>query len=69
MDSRAIYYKYYGIRYEKLKTYEDKPFIYKIYEKDYYINNYTYNIIIYKSKKKRRCLYNLIKYGNYININ
>ena len=68
-DPRAIYYKYYEIRYEKPEIYGDKPLIYKICGKDYYTNNYTYNIIIYKDKKKRRCLYDLIKYGNYININ
>ena len=68
-DPRVIYYKYYGIRYEKLEIYGDKPSIYEIYGKNYYINNHTYNIIIYKNKKKKRCLYDLIKYGNYININ
>ena len=68
-DPRAIYYKYCGIRHEKLEIYENKPPICEIYGKDYYINNYTYNIIIYKSKKRRRCLYDLVKYENYTNIN
>ena len=27
-DPRVIYYNYYGIRHEKLETYEDKLFIY-----------------------------------------
>ena len=68
-DPRAIYYKYYEIRHEKPKIYEDKPSIYEIYGKNHYTNNHTYNMIIYKSKKKRRCLYDLIKYENYISIN
>ena len=67
-DTRVIYYKYYGIRHEKPKACGDRPLIYEIYGKDYYINNYTCNIIIYKSKKRRRCLYDLVKYENYINI-
>ena len=67
-DPRAIYYKYCGIRHEKPEVYGDKPPIYEIYEKDHHINNYTYNVIIYKSKKKKRYLYDLIKYGNYISI-
>ena len=67
-DLRVIYYKYCGIGYEKLKVYGNKPPIYEIYEKNYHTNNYTYNIIIYKNKKKKRCLYDLIKYENYISI-
>ena len=67
-DLRAIYYKYYGMGYEKLKACEDKPPMCEICEKDHYINNYTYNMIIYKNKKGRRCLYDLIKYGNYISM-
>ena len=54
--------------HEKLKVYEDRPPIYEIYGKDYYTNNHTCNMIIYKGKKKRKCLYDLIKYENYINI-
>ena len=46
MDSQVICYKYCGIGHEKLKVYEERPFIYEIYGKDYYTNNYTYNIII-----------------------
>ena len=54
--------------HEKPKTYGDKLFIYKICGRDYYTNNYTYNILTYKARKRRRCLYDLVKYGNYINI-
>ena len=52
-DPRAIYYKYCGIGYEKPEIYGDKPPIYEICGKDYHTNNYTYNIIIYKNKKKK----------------
>ena len=65
---RAIYYKCCGIGYEKPETYGDKPLIYEICGKDHYTDNYTCNIIIYKGKKGRRCLYDLIKYGNYTSI-
>ena len=54
--------------HEKPEACGDRPPIYEIYEKDYYTNNHTYNIIIYKGKKGRRCLYDLIKYGNYTSI-
>ena len=54
--------------HEKPEIYENRPPIYEIYEKDHYTNNYTYNMIIYKGKKGKRCLYDLVKYGNYINI-
>ena len=67
-DPRTICYKCCGIRHEKPEVCGDRPFIYEIYEKDYYINNYTYNIIICKDKKKRKYLYDLVKYGNYTNI-
>ena len=67
-DSRTIYYRYYGIGHEKPKTCENRLPIYKIYEKDYHINNYTYNILTYKARKKKRYLYDLIKCGNYISI-
>ena len=66
---RVIYYKYYNIRYDKPEIYEDRPSIYKIYKKDYNINNYIYNIVNYKALKGRRCLHDLVKYRNYININ
>ena len=56
------------MRHEKPETCENKPFIYKIYEKDYYTNNYTYNILTYKARKKRKYLHDLVKCGNYINI-
>ena len=52
-DFRAIYYKYYEIRHEKPEAYENKPLIYEIYEKNHHTNNHTYNVIIYKSKKKK----------------
>ena len=67
MDPRIICYRYCKIGYEKSEVCEDRLFIYKICEKDYYTNNYTYNILIYKVRKKR-CLYDLVKYGNYTNI-
>ena len=51
-DPRVIYYKYCGIGYEKPEVYENKSYIYEIYGKDHHTNNYTYNIIIYKDKKK-----------------
>ena len=54
--------------HEKSKTYGNRPPIYKICERDHYINNYTCNILIYKARKRRRCLYDLVKYDNYINI-
>ena len=57
------------MRHEKPKICEDRLPIYKIYEKDYYTNNYTYNILTYKTRKNKRYLYDLVKYGNYISIN
>ena len=67
-DPRTTYYRYYKIGREKPKIYENRLPIYKIYEKNHHTNNHTYNILIYKVRKGRRCLYDLIKYGNYINI-
>ena len=69
VDFRTIYYKYCEMGHEKPKVCGDRLSIYKIYGKNYYINNYTYNILICKARKKRRYLYDLIKYGNYTNIN
>ena len=54
--------------HEKPKVCEDRFFIYKICGRDYHINNYIYNILIYKARKEKRCLQDLVKYGNYINI-
>ena len=54
--------------HEKLEVCGDRPFIYEIYGKDYYTNNYIDNILTYKARKRRRCLYNLVKYENYISI-
>ena len=68
-DFRVICYKYCGMGHEKPEVCGDRPLIYEICEKNHYTNNYTYNIIIYKDKKGRRCLYDSVKYGNYININ
>ena len=65
---RVICYKYCSIRHDKLKICGNRFSIYKIYGKDYNTNNYIYNIVNYKVLKGRRCLYDLIKYGNYINI-
>ena len=66
---RIIYYKYYNIGYDKSEICGDRLFIYKIYKKDYNINNYNHNIINYKALKGRRCLHDLVKCDNYININ
>ena len=68
-NPRIIYYRCCGIGHEKPKIYENKPPIYKIYEKDYYTNNHIYNILTYKVRKRRRYLHDLVKYDNYININ
>ena len=51
--------------HEKPEACEDRPSIYKIYGKDYYTNNHTCNILIYKARKRRKCFHDLIKYGNY----
>ena len=67
-DLRTICYRCCKIGHEKSEIYENKFPIYKICGKNYYINNYTYNILIYKVRKKRKYLYDLIKCGNYINI-
>ena len=53
------------MRHEKPEVCGDKPFIYEICGKDHHINNYTYNVIIYKNKKEKRCLYDLVKCENY----
>ena len=47
-DSKAIYYKYCDIGYDKPNIYRNRFLIYIIYGRDYNINNYKYNIIIYK---------------------
>ena len=67
-DPRIIYYRCYKIRHEKPKTCGDRLSIYKICGRDHHTNNYIYNILTYKARKKRRYLYDLIKYDNYINI-
>ena len=54
--------------HEKPKICENRLFIYEIYGRDYYTNNHIYNILTYKVRKKKRYLYDLVKYGNYINI-
>ena len=61
-------YKYYNIKYDKLGIYENRPPIYKIYKKDYNINNHIYNIVNYKALKRRRYLHDLVKYDNYTSI-
>ena len=66
---RVIYYKFYNIGYDKLGICGNRSPIYKIYKKDYDINNYIYNIINQKALKGRRCLHDLVKYDSYININ
>ena len=54
--------------HEKPEICGDRFFIYEICGRDYYINDYIYNILIYKARKRKRCLYDLVKYGNYISI-
>ena len=54
--------------HELPKIYGNKPFIYEIYGRDHHTNNHIYNILTYKVRKERRCLYDLIKCDNYINI-
>ena len=56
------------MRHEKPKTCGNRLPIYKIYGKDHHTNNYIYNMLIYKTRKGRRYLHDLVKYGNYINI-
>ena len=65
---KTICYKYYNIGHDKPGIYEDRLPIYKIYRKDYNINNHSYNIVIYKALKEEKCLHDLVKYDNYINI-
>ena len=67
-DPRAICYKYCGTGHEKPEAYGDRPLIYEICEKDHHTNNHTYNVITYKSKKRRKYLHDLIKYRNYISM-
>ena len=67
-DPKTIYYRCCEMGHEKPEVCENRLFIYKIYGKDYHTNNYIYNILIYKVRKKRRHLYNLVKYDNYTNI-
>ena len=54
--------------YEKPEACEDRSLICKICGRDYHINNYTCNILIYKARKEKRCLYDLVKYDNYTSI-
>ena len=56
----------YNIRHKKPKVYKDRLFIYIIYKKDYIIDNYNYNMLNYKSQKRKRYIYDLIKYNNYV---
>ena len=69
VNLRAIYYRYCEIGHEKPKACGDKPSIYEIYGRNYHTNNYIYNMLTCKARKRRRCLYDLVKCGNYININ
>ena len=48
VDFRAICYKYYGIGHDKPGVYKDRFLMCIICGRDYDINNYKYNIIIYK---------------------
>ena len=54
--------------HEKPEACENKPPIYEICGKDHHTNNYTCNVIIYKGKKGRKYLYDLVKYGNCISM-
>ena len=67
-DPRAICYKCCGMGYEKLEICGNRPPMYEIYEKDHYTDNYTCNMIIYKNKKGKKCLYDLVKCENCTNI-
>ena len=49
VDFKAICYKCCDIGHDKLGIYKDRLLIYIIYGRDYNINNYKYNIIIYKA--------------------
>ena len=67
-DFRAIYYRCCGMGHEKSEVCGNRFSICKIYGRDYHTNDYTCNILTYKARKERRCLYDLIKYGNCISI-
>ena len=54
--------------HEKPKVCGNRLFICKICGKDHHTNDYTCNMLIYKARKKKRYLYDLIKYDNYISI-
>ena len=56
------------MRHEKPKACGDRLPIYKICGRDYHINDYICNMLTYKARKGRRCLYDLVKYDNYISI-
>ena len=49
IDFRVICYRCCKIRHEKPKACGNRFSIYKIYEKNYYTNDYTYNILTYKA--------------------
>ena len=68
INPRAICYRCCEMGHEKPKAYENRLPIYKIYEKDYHINNYTCNMLTYKARKRRRYLHDLVKYDNYTSI-
>ena len=55
------------MKHKKPFIYKNILLIYKICDENHNMNNYSYNILNYKAQKK--CLYNLIKYNNYINKN
>ena len=56
------------MRHEKPEVCGNRPPIYKIYGRDHHTNDYIYNILTYKARKKRRYLHDLVKYDNYISI-
>ena len=64
VDFKTICYRYYKMGHEKSKACGDRFFMCEIYGRDYYINDYTYNMLIYKARKGRRYLYDLVKCDN-----
>ena len=68
IDFKVICYRCCKIRHEKSEVYGNRFFMCKICGRDYHTNNYIYNILIYKARKGKRCLHDLVKYDNYISI-
>ena len=60
-----MYFTYNGFDYKKSDACGKKPFKYIIYIKNYSTDDYKYKIITYKAQKKRRYIYNIVRYINY----